>query len=147
MRALSESEGLLVIQGPNGLGLLLIAIAIVVALAAVALARKVRRPVRLGAFLVSIALLYFGWHLVGTKTTLESRGYYVESIYGEEQRMGWLQVSDIAPTIAGVKANPDHLVLLLRNSNEAVIDLSGLAPEEKARITAYVRQRLKALSR
>jgi hypothetical protein len=146
MRALSESNGLLVIQGPNWLGLLLIAIAVAVAIAALALARKLPRQARLGAFLGAIALLYAGWHLIGTKITLEPRGFYVESIYGEEDRMGWLQVNDIAPAIPGVKVDPDRLVLQLRNSSEVGIDLSGLAPEERARVVAYIRGRLKALA-
>ena len=95
MRTLSDNDGLLVIQSPTWLGLTLIAVAIVVAIAAIALARKVPRPARLGALLASIVLLYVGWHLIGTKTTLEPRGYFVESIYGEEERLGWLQVNQI----------------------------------------------------
>lgn len=137
MRSLSDSDGLLVIQGPTWLGLALIAIAITLAIAVLVL--KKPRPVRLGAFLGTIVLLYAGWLLVGTRTTFEPRGYYVESIYGEEERVGWLQVR-------GVGTSPgegsDHLVLQLRNSSEASIDLSGLTAEEKARVVAYVRGRL-----
>lgn len=143
MRSLSESDGILVIQSPTWLGFLLIAIAIAIAIAAVVLARKVPRPARLGAFLASIVLLFAGWHLIGTRTTIEPRGYYVESIYGEEERRGWLQLNGIAPVIPGVKANPDHLVLQLRNGSEVFIDLSGLSPEEKARVVAYVRKQLR----
>ena len=86
MRALSEADGILVIQGPTGLGFVLIAIAIGIAILAVALARRVPRQARLGAFLVTILLLYGGWHLIGIKTTIDPRGYYVERISGEEDR-------------------------------------------------------------
>ena len=137
MRGVTEAEGLLVIQGPNWLGLLLIALAIVLTILVLVL--KWRRPVRLGAFLGTIVMLYVGWHLIGTKTTLEPRGYYVESIYGEEERRGWLQVRGIAGKPGG---NSEQLVLQLKNSNEASIDLAGLTPDERARVIAYVRARL-----
>jgi len=137
VRSLSDSDGLLVIQGPTWLGLTLIAIAIALAIAVLAL--KKQRPVRLGAFLGTIVLLYAGWLLVGTKTTFEPRGYYVESIYGEEERVGWLQVRGVGTSRA---EGSDHLVLQLRTSGEASIDLSGLTAEEKARVVAYVRGRL-----
>jgi hypothetical protein len=147
MRALSEADGALVIQGPTWLGFLLIAVAVFVAILAVVLARRVPRQGRLGAFLAAIVLLYGGWHLIGTRTTIEPRGYYVESIYGEEERLGWLQVNDVAAGPGMKNANADQLVLRLRNSNETSIDLAGLTPEEKARVVAYVRARLKALAR
>ena len=146
MRALSESGGLLVIQGPTWLGFVLIAAAIGIAVLGVVLARRVPRQARLGAFLVAIALLYGGWHLIGTKTTLEPRGYYVESIYGEEERMGWLQVNDVAAGPGLKNSNPDQLVLQLKSGSERSIDLSGLTPEEKARVVAFVRGRLKVLA-
>jgi hypothetical protein len=143
MRSLTDVDGLLVIQGPTWLGFTLIGLAVILAIAAIVLARKLPRPARLGTFLATIVLLYAGWHLIGTRTTIESRGYYVESIYGEEERLGWLQVSDSAAATLGPKAaNSDQLVLLLRNSNEASIDLSGLTPEEKARIVSFVKSRL-----
>ena len=147
MRSLSEADGILVIQGPTWLGFVLIAVAIAVVILALALTRRVPRQARLGAFLVAILLLYGGWHLIGTRTTIESRGFYVESIYGEEDRQGWLQVNDIAAAPGMKNAHPDQLVLLLRNSNETSIDLSGLTSEEKARVVAFVRARLKALAR
>lgn len=143
MRTLTDSDGLLVIQSPTWLGITLIGLAVVIAIAAVLLSKRVPRPARLGAFLGSIVVLLAGWHLIGTRTTLEPRGFYVESIYGEEQRVGWLQVSNIVA--AGPKSkhvNPDHLALWLLNTNEVSIDLSGLAPEERARVVSYVKARL-----
>ena len=138
MRSLSDTDGLLVISGPTWLGLVLLAIAVALAILVIVLKRP--RPIRLGAFLGAIVLIYFGWQLIGTRTTLESRGYYVESIYGEEERRGWLQVRQIVT--GGAQANPDHLVLQLRNSSEATIDLSGLTPEERSKVVAFVKKQL-----
>ena len=143
MRSLSASETTLVIQAPTWIGLLLVGVGI--ALAIYVLVRQVPRPARLGAFLGTIALLCVGWYLLGTTTTFESRGLVVNSILGEEERVGWLQVSGIdtgAPT--GAKNfEPDHLTVQLRNSGEVRVDLSGLTAEEKARVVAFVRARLK----
>ncbi|HYC35015.1 MAG TPA: hypothetical protein VEC19_01230 [Usitatibacter sp.] len=138
MRALSEGDGSLVIAGPTWLGLAFIAIAVVLTILVLVLQRP--RPVRLGSFLGAIILLVAGWHLIGNKTTLEPRGYYVESIYGEEERRGWLQVRQIVS--GGPNTDPDHLVLQLRNSSEATIDLSGLGPAERARVVAFVKKQL-----
>ena len=138
MRSLSDTDGLLVISGPVWLGVVFLAIAVILSIVVIVLRRP--RPVRLGAFLGAIILIYFGWHLIGTKITLESRGYYVESIYGEEERRGWLQVRQIVS--GGPNANPDHLVLQLRNSSEATLDLSGLTPEEKSKVVAFVKKQL-----
>ena len=141
-RTLAERDGALVISNaPIWVGYVLIVIGVLL-MAAFFIKRLPRREARLGALLGVILLIYAGWHLTATKITIEQRGFVVESIYGEEQRMGWLQVRSIAPVVAGAKTNPDHLVLLLRNTNEHVIDLAGLAPEERARVSTYVKTRL-----
>ena len=134
MRTLLESDGTLLVQVPTWIGLALIAAAIGVA--AGALLARPPRPWRLGAFLAAIGLLYAGWHSLTTVTTFEQRGFVVETMRGEEERIGWLQVS-------GMDARGDYAIFLLRNSSEVTVDLSGLAPEEKARIVAFVKARLK----
>ena len=122
------------IQVPTWIGLLLVAAAIAVAAGALLLSPP--RPWRLGAFLATIALLYAGWYSLATVTTFEQRGFIVETMRGEEERIGWLQVS-------AIDARADYAIFLLRNSSEATVDLSGLATEEKARIVAFVKDRLK----
>ena len=134
MRSLLESDSALVIQVPAWIGFFLVAAAI--AVAAGALVRKPPRPWRLGAFLAAIALLYAGWYSIATVTTFEQRGFIVETMRGEEERIGWLQVS-------AMDARGDAAIFLLRNTSEVTVDLSGLAAEEKARIVAFVKGRLK----
>ena len=134
MRTLLASDSGLVIQVPTWIGIVLIVAAI--AVAAGALVRKPPRPWRLLSFLATIALLYAGWHSLATVTTFEHRGFVVETMRGEEERIGWLQVS-------AMDARADYAVFLLRNSSEVTVDLSGLDPEEKARIVAFVKARLK----
>jgi hypothetical protein len=134
VRSLSASDTTLFIQVPTWIGLVLVAAAI--AVAAGALLRKPPRPWRLGAFLAAIALLYAGWYSLATVTTFEPRGFVVEGMRGEEERVGWLQVRSI-------DARQDYAIFLLRNSSEVTVDLGGLAAEEKARIVAFVKDRLK----
>ncbi len=134
MRSLLESDSALVIQVPAWIGYFLIAAAI--AVAAGALVRKPPRPWRLGAFLAAIALLYAGWYSLATVTTFEHRGLVVETMRGEEERIGWLQVR-------GVDAREDFAIFQLRNSNEVTVDLSGLGAEDRARLIAFVKARLK----
>jgi len=134
MRSLSASDTALVVQVPAWIGLLLVAAAI--AIAAGALLRKPPRPWRLLSFLATIALLYAGWYSIATVTTFEQRGFVVETMRGEEERIGWLQVR-------AIDARADYAVFLLRNSSEVTVDLSGLAPEEKGRIVSFVKARLK----
>ena len=71
---------------------------------------------------------------------------------GEEERIGWSQVSGVegggAPALKGSKAAkgttpPDQLTLLLRNGGEVAVDLSGLSDGEKAKVVAFVQARLK----
>ena len=135
MRSLSASDTTLVIQVPTWIGLLLVGAAI--AVAAGVLVRRPQRPWRLGAFLAAFVFLYAGWHALATSTTFEKRGFYVDSMLGEEERVGWLQVT-------GIDARGDHATFQLRNSREVSVDLSGLSPEEKARVIAFVKARLKA---
>lgn len=134
MRSLSASDATLFIQVPTWIGLVLVGAAI--AVAAGALLRKPPRPWRLGAFLATIVLLYAGWYSLATVTTFERRGFVVESMRGEEERVGWLQVSAIDP-------KHDYVSFQLRSSREVTVDLSGLTAEEKARIVAFVKGRLK----
>lgn len=134
MRSLSASDTALFIQVPTWIGLLLVVAAI--AVAAGALLRKPPRPWRLGAFLATIVLLCAGWYALATSTTFERRGFYVHSILGEEERVGWLQVS-------AIDAKEDYVSFQLRSSREVTVDLSGLAAEEKARVVAFVKGRLK----
>src|SRR5688572_16796299 len=93
MRSLTEADAMLVIQSPMWIGLVLVGVGVVVTL--VALLWRWPRPWRLGAFLGTIMLLYGGWHLLRTVVTFEARGFYVESMRGEEERVGWSQVSGI----------------------------------------------------
>ena len=141
-RTLAEHDGALVISNaPIWLGYVLIALGVLL-MAGMFIRRVPKREARLGALLGTIMLIYAGWHLTANKITIEQRGFYIESMYGEEQRTGWLQVRSLAPAVAGTKQNPDHLVLLMRNSNEMSIDLSGLSSEEQAKVRAYVKKRL-----
>ena len=134
MRSLSASDTTLFIQVPTWIGLVLVAAAI--AVAAGALLRKPPRPWRLGAFLAAIALLYAGWYSLATVTTFEPRGFIVESMRGEEERVGWLQVR-------AMDAREDHAIFQLRNSSEVIVDFSGLDAGERARVVAFVNARLK----
>ena len=134
MRTLLASDSGLVIQVPTWIGIVLVVAAI--AVAAGALVRKPPRPWRLLSFLATIALLYAGWYSLATVTTFEPRGFIVETMRGEEERVGWLQVR-------GVDARADFVSFQLRNSNEVTVDLSGLEPEEIARIVAFAKARVK----
>jgi hypothetical protein len=149
VRTLSASDTALVIQSPMWVGLACIALAIVLAIVVVVLRRP--RPVRLAAFLGTFVLLYAGWWALRTVTTFETRGFYVEGIYGEEERVGWSQVAGIegagAPAAKGAKgaksASADELTLQLRSSGEVTVDLSGLTDAEKAKVVAFVQARLR----
>ena len=149
MRSLSASDSSLVIQAPAWFGVACLAFAVILAIVVVVLRRP--RPVRLAAFLGTFVLLYAGWHALRTVTTFEARGFYVESMRGEEERIGWSQVSGVegggALAPKGTKGAPsaaaEHLTLLLRTGGEVAIDLSGLSDAEKARVVAFVRERLK----
>ena len=134
MRTLLASDSGLVIQVPTWIGILLIVAAI--AVAAGALVRKPPRPWRLLSFLAAIALLYAGWYSIATVTTFEPRGFVVETMRGEEERIGWLQVR-------GVDARADFVIFQLRNSNEVTVDLSGLDPGEIARVVAFAKAQVK----
>lgn len=142
MRSLSASDTTLVIQAPTWIGLLLVGVGI--ALAVFVLVRKVSRPARLGAFLATIVLLCAGWFVLSTSTTFETRGFHVDGILGEEERVGWLQVSgiDTGKPAGARNFEPDHLTLQLRNSGDVSVDLSGLTAEEKDRVVAFVQARL-----
>ena len=139
----------MVIQSPTWVGLLCIALAIVLAIVVVVLKRP--RPVRLAAFLGTFVLLYAGWWALRTVTTFETRGFYIEGMRGEEERVGWSQVSSIegagAPAAKGAKggkaASADELTFQLRSSGEVTVDLSGLTDEERAKVLAFVQARLK----
>ena len=143
MRSLTEADAMLVIQSPMWFGLVLVGVGVVVTL--VALLWRWPRPWRLGAFLGTIMLLYGGWHLLRTVVTFEARGFYVESMRGEEERVGWSQVTGI--DAGGLKGAPnterDHLVFQLNTGREASVDLSGLSPEEQARVLRFAQARLK----
>jgi hypothetical protein len=143
VRSLSASDSTLVIQAPTWIGVLLVGVGI--ALAIFVLVRKVPRPARLGAFLATVALLYAGWYLLSTSMTFEARGFYVDGMFGEEERVGWLQVSGIDTGAPAGSRNfdPVRLTFYLRNSNEVTIDLSGLTAQEKAHVVAFVKGRLK----
>ena len=136
MRTLSDSGGGLVIQAPLWIGLLLIALGVLLTIA-VFVRRVPRRAARMSGLLAAVLFLVAGWHLSASRAVFESRGFYTESIYGEEQRVGWLQVSGVAPGAT----NP--LVLHLRSGGELGVDLSGLSHEEQGRVATYVRARLK----
>lgn len=146
MRSLSVSDTVLVIQSPVWLGLLCIAAAIGLGVVVFVLRRP--RPVRLAALLGTFVLLYAGWWSLRTTTTFEMRGFYIESMRGEEERVGWSQVSGVegggAPPAKGAKAgNPDELTILLRSGGEVAVDLTGLGDDEKAKVVAFVKARLK----
>jgi hypothetical protein len=142
MRTVTEVDGALVVTaGPPWLGVLLIVLGIVL-LVGLFIRKLPRRVARLGALFGTILLVVAGWFQTSSKTTLEPRGFYVESIYGEEQRVGWSRIRQIAPAEKGVKYDPDELVLQTRTGSEVAIDLWGLAPEERARVTAFVKKAL-----
>lgn len=142
VRTLTEAGSSLVIQSPLWLPLALMGAGLV--LMALPLFLKPPRPYRLGALLGTILFLVAGWQLFTTTTTFEPRGFRTTGRLGDEERVGWLQVSGIdtgAP--AGRKgAEPRHLVIQLRNSAEVEIDLAGLSLAEKNRVVAYIRERL-----
>jgi hypothetical protein len=142
-RTLDAGDGFLVIQAPPEFGLALIGAGIVLALAL--FVRRLPRPVRLAGFLGTILMIYGGWHLLIPKVSIESRGFYIESIYGEEDRVGWTQVSGMdASGLSGTRSfQQGHLVFQLRNGREVALDLSALNAAEQARVAAYVRAQLK----
>jgi len=143
VRGLTATENLLVIQAPPWLGMTLIGVGI--AMVVVAFVLKPPRPSRLLASLGCMALLYAGWHFLNTRTTFESRGFIVDGMLGEQERVGWLQVAGIetgAP--AGARNHePAQLTFQLRNSSEVAVDLTGLDAAEKARVLEFARARLK----
>lgn len=136
MRTLSATDTSLVIQTPTWVGVLLVVVGIAVAVGALVL--KQPRPVRLGAFLATIMLLHAGFYVLRTTTTFEKRGFYVESMLGEEERVGWSQVSSVE---AG-KQPSDQLTIVLRSGGEVAVDVTGLSEEEKGRVAAFARSRL-----
>ena len=136
MRTLTVSDNLLVIHSPLWMGLVLIAAGIAITVGVFFI--KWRREIRLGALLGVVIVLYGGWNLLRNTTTFERRGFYVEGLRGEEQRVGWLQVSGI-----GKSSSTDELVLNLRSGGELSIDLSGLSADDQAKVTTFVRGRLK----
>ena len=143
MRTLSVADNTLIIQSPAWIGWLLVALGVAVTL--VVFVRRWRRQVRLAGLLGTILLLYGGWHLLANVTTFESRGFYIESPLGEEERVGWLQVANVdTGGRKGAKhAERDHLVFQLRTSREVGVNLSGLSDDEKARVVAFVQKRVK----
>jgi hypothetical protein len=143
VRGLTATENLLVIQAPPWIGMTLIAVG--VALVIGAFAFKPPRPSRLLASLGCMALLYAGWHLLNTKTTFESRGFIVDGMLGEQERVGWLQVASIETGAPAGARNfePAQLTFQLRNSSEVAVDLTGLDAAEKARVLEFARARLK----
>jgi hypothetical protein len=142
-RTVTIADNVLVVHSPMWIGLACVGVGIVVTL--VALTLKWPRPWRLGAFLGTLILLYGGWHLLRNVITFESRGFYVESPLGEEMRVGWLQVGGIDEGgLRGAKnSEPNQLVFQIRSGGEASVDLSGLSPDEQARVVAFARKRLK----
>ena len=142
-RTLYDGDGILVIQAPPEIGIALIGAGIVLALAM--FVRQFPRPVRLAGFLGTILMLYGGWHLLIPKVSIESRGFYVESIYGEEDRVGWNQVTnvDTSGLTGGKTFYPGHLIFQLRNGRDVPLDLSSLDPVAQARVVAYIRVQLK----
>ena len=134
IRGLTASETTLVVHSPAWIGLVLVGVG--VALLASVFVRRWPRPVRLGGLLGTILLLYGGWHLLRSDATFERRGFYVDGMLGEEERVGWLQVN-------AVEAQPDRLVFQLKSGGESSIDLTGLSPEEQARVLAFARARMK----
>ena len=136
MRALAEADGALVIQAPLWIGIALILVGIVL-MVAVFVPVVPPRPKRLMALLGTILLVVAGWHLTAARTTFEPRGFYTESIYGEDVRVGWLQVGNVSPGPGG------DLVVQLRSGGEVSVDLSGLSAEQQARVASYARSRVK----
>jgi hypothetical protein len=134
VRTLAEAGSSLVIQSPLWLPLALMAAGLV--LMALPLFLKPPRPYRLGALLGTVLFLVAGWQLFTTTTTFEARGFHVTGRFGEEERVGWLQVTGIDP-------RPTHLLVQLRNGGEVEVDLSGLSEAEKARVVGFARERLK----
>jgi hypothetical protein len=134
MRGLTASDTTLVVHSPAWIGLLLVVVGI--ALTACVFMRRWPRPVRLGGLLGTILLLYGGWHLLRSEVTFEKRGFYVDGLLGEEERVGWLQVS-------AVEAQPDRLVFQLKSGGESSVDLTGLSADEQARVLAFARGRVK----
>jgi hypothetical protein len=144
-RTLNADDGFLVIQAPEWIGITLIGAGIVLCLAL--FIRQLPRPVRLAGFLGTILMLYGGWHLLIPKISIEARGFSIESIYGEEDRVGWLQVQSVdAGGLAGKGMQPGFLLFQLRNSREVGLDLSALDPGEQARVVAFVRAQLKRVN-
>lgn len=139
MRGLSVTDTTLVIQSPVWLALIFIVVGVL--LTGAVFIRSLPRAWRLGALLGTMSLLYGGWYMLGNTTTFESRGFYVEGMFGEEERVGWLQVTGID---TGPKnAEPQQIAFQLRNSSEVTVDLGGLAAQDKARVVDFVRARLK----
>lgn len=93
---------------------------------------------------LALALMGAGLVLVALPVFLEPRGFRTTGRLGDEERVGWLQVSGIdTGTPAGQKdAQPRHLVIQIRSSAEVEIDLAGLSLAEKNRVVAYIRERL-----
>ena len=142
MRTLTETDSTLVVQAPPAVALGLIVVAVV--LTVVALLRRPPRVARLSAFLATLAMLYVGWHAHAKRVIFEPRGFYVDGLYGEEERVGWLGVATVdAPGLAGGKGEPGHLVFHLRNSREVSVDLSDLDPGDQSRVVSYAKARLK----
>ena len=143
IRTLTVDDKILVIQSPPWIGWACIVAGIVIMLGA--FVRTFPRPVRLGALLGTLLLIYGGWHLLRNAITFESRGFYVESPLGEDMRIGWSRVAAIdAGGLKGAKnSEPDHVVFQLRGGGEADVDLAGLSPDEQGRVVAFVQKRLK----
>ena len=132
MRTITEAGSSLIIQSPFWLPLALMAAGLV--LMALPFFLRPPRPYRLGALLGTILFLVAGWQLFASTTVFESRGFHTTGRFGEEECVGWLQVT-------GVETG-GGLVIQLRNGGEVEIDLSGLSADEKKRVAAYVRARL-----
>lgn len=142
MRTVTEAGSSLIIQSPLWLPLALMGAGLV--LIALPFFLKPPRPYRLGALLGTILLLVAGWQLFTSTATFESRGFVVTGRLGDEERVGWLQVTGIDTGLPeSQKGEPKHLVLQVRSSGEVAIDLTGLSAAEKARVVAYVREKMK----
>lgn len=135
MRTLSASDSTLVIQTPAWIGIALVAVAI--GLTAFAFARRPQRAIRLGLYLGTLVALYVAWHALATRLTFEPRGFVVDGIYGEEERVGWLGVASV-----DTKSEPGRIVFHLRSSREVPVDVSDLDADGQARIAAFARARL-----
>ena len=134
MRTLTEAGSSLVIQSPLWLPLLLMGIGL--ALMALPFFLRPPRPYRLGALLGTILFLVAGWQLFTSTTTFEPRGFLVTGRLGDEERVGWLQVT-------GVTSEGGAVAVQIRSGGEIPIDVSGLSDEDKARVVKYVRSRVK----